>query len=149
MTVIPQARRLGGGGVELRFPYDAGVVDMLKTSIPARHRAWDPALKVWTVDAIYAAMAIRILKTAFPDASIIEGSRPNFGRPEPIRSTDALYRALHLLPSAPPELVEAAYKALTKLNHPDRRPPAERERANEAMVELNQAYGLLRDRASA
>jgi len=43
-----------------------------------------------------------------------------YTRPSPLDDplSDA-YRTLHLLPSAPPEVVQAAHRALVKLHHPD------------------------------
>lgn len=49
------------------------------------------------------------------------------------------YGVLHLLPSAPPELVTVAYRTLAQLHHPDRGGDAA------VMVRLNQAVAILRD----
>jgi len=49
------------------------------------------------------------------------------------------YGVLHLLPSAPPELVTVAYRTLAQLHHPDRGGDAA------TMVQLNQAVAILRD----
>lgn len=48
------------------------------------------------------------------------------------------YTTLHLLPSAPPELVTAAYRALAQLHHPDRGGDTG------AMTQINQAVAMLR-----
>jgi curved DNA-binding protein CbpA len=56
-------------------------------------------------------------------------------------SRDA-YRVLQIDPSALPEVVEAAYRALARLRHPDRNDLSD---AGEAMAELNWAYSTLRD----
>jgi curved DNA-binding protein CbpA len=56
-------------------------------------------------------------------------------------SRDA-YRVLQIDPSALPEVVEAAYRALARLRHPDRNDLSD---ASEAMAELNWAYSTLRD----
>lgn len=45
------------------------------------------------------------------------------------------YTVLHVLPTAPPEVIDAAYRALAKLYHPDRVGGS-----NEKMKELNMAY---------
>jgi curved DNA-binding protein CbpA len=47
------------------------------------------------------------------------------------------YVTLHLLPSAPPEVVKAAYKALAVLNHPDK------GGETEVMQRINDAYRRL------
>lgn len=54
------------------------------------------------------------------------------------------YRILQLHPSAVPELVEAAYRTLARLHHPDRSDDPE---SSAAMAELNWAYATLRDAA--
>jgi len=52
------------------------------------------------------------------------------------------YKVLQIDPSALPEVVEAAYRALARLRHPDRNDWSD---ASEAMTELNWAYSTLRD----
>ena len=55
------------------------------------------------------------------------------------------YAILQVVPTAEPEVVQAAYKALALKYHPDR--DATR-RAAEKMAELNRAYALLRTAAN-
>ncbi len=50
----------------------------------------------------------------------------------------AAYRSLHLLPSAPPELVTAAYRLAAQQHHPDHGGDVAR------MVELNRAVATIR-----
>ena len=50
------------------------------------------------------------------------GGRSSYGRYQQQASTstvEAAFAALHLLPSAPPELVQAAHRTLVKIHHPD------------------------------
>jgi curved DNA-binding protein CbpA len=55
---------------------------------------------------------------AFTDVEIIDvAAGPTFDRGSGTR--DDPYIVLHLRPTAPPELVNAAHKVLAKLNHPD------------------------------
>ena len=56
-------------------------------------------------------------------------------------SRDA-YKILQIDPSALPEVVEAAYRALARLRHPDL---SQRSDASDAMIDLNWAYSTLRD----
>jgi curved DNA-binding protein CbpA len=56
------------------------------------------------------------------------------------RTRDA-YEILQIHPQALPEVVEAAYRALALVHHPDRNS----NRDNGAMAELNWAYGVLHD----
>ena len=51
-----------------------------------------------------------------------------------------LYEILHLHPSAPPEVVQAAYRRLALLYHPDKNPSPE---ATELMARVNAAYAIL------
>jgi DnaJ-class molecular chaperone len=50
----------------------------------------------------------------------------------------AVWDALHLKPTAPPELVQAAYKCLARIHHPDHGGD------NESMRRLNAAYDRVR-----
>jgi len=58
--------------------------------------------------------------------------------------THDAYRVLQIDPSAVPEVIEAAYRALARLHHPDL---SETPDAVDEMTELNWAYGTLRDPA--
>ena len=52
------------------------------------------------------------------------------------------YKVLQIDPSALPEVVEAAFRALARLRHPDL---SDMSDASDAMTELNWAYDTLRD----
>jgi hypothetical protein len=113
----PGARFRYDGEVTLTFPYDKRLVDQLKAQIPSYARSYDDAAKSWTIAPTYAAVAVSLLRASFPDATIEEsGHRPE---PQPIRPSDQSYATLHLLPSAPAALVDAAFRCLAKLHHPD------------------------------
>lgn len=149
MGSLAQATWQHDGSVELRFPYDPAFIESLKASVSSSFRTWDPAEKVWRVRAGYAHAGVTLLRRTFPDAVIIETPGEATSRPDPIRSTDSLYATLHLLPSAPLVVIEAAYKALAREQHPDRLAPSEQTRAHEQMVALNTAFATLRDRGAA
>ena len=55
------------------------------------------------------------------------------------------YKILQVLPNADQEVVRAAFRALAQKFHPDRDPSA---RAARRMIELNQAYAMVRDAQS-
>ena len=57
------------------------------------------------------------------------------------RSIRDAYEVLQVHPSAVPEVVEAAYRALSRLHHPDL---SKQPDAVNAMAELNWAYNMLR-----
>ena len=134
---IPRATFDADGNVEISFPYDARLVEALKAEIPRYARSYDADDKSWTVAAPYAALAIDLLRRRFPDARIERpGARPGTA---PQDGTARPFAVLHLLPSAPPELVEGAYKILAKLSHPDA------GGSDEAMRTLNEARDALKD----
>ncbi len=115
----PRIARLWDGSVRLTFPYAAELVDALKVTVPGYARAYDPVTRAWTVMAAYAHVATGLMRDVFPDVEIVGAATPPpFDRGRP--SSDDPYQVLHLLPSAPPELVTAAHRCLAKMNHPDR-----------------------------
>jgi hypothetical protein len=127
------------------------MIDDLKAAIPYPFRDWNPARKVWTVAPAYADLALEILLHHFPTADV-PGRSGEAGRsrshshvppgPRPLRHRDARYAVLHLLPSAPPELIEGAYRILARLHHPDR------GGSTAAMQEINEAIADLRERSA-
>lgn len=138
MTAI--VRELVNGDVELRTPYNAGFVAALKSMIPWDCRDWDQERKVWSVDAIYANEAIRIVTSWYADVQVIryQASAP----PPPPSSSSDPFRILHLLPSAPGPLIHAAYRTLARLYHPDTGGDTT------TMQRINAAYDRLKDHAS-
>src|SRR5687767_12607072 len=99
--MLPRLVRRSDGGVILTFPYDMWVVDRLKAEVPAWCRTYDPTSRAWTVGPAYARRAEAILRERFGHVDVEDAAPP----PRPIRETDPDYAVLHLLPSAPRELV--------------------------------------------
>lgn len=62
----------------------------------------------------------------------------------PVPETEDLYEVLHLHPAAHPDVIQAAYRRLTLLYHPDRNPSPE---AGGLMAQVNRAYEVLSDPA--
>ncbi|MDI6689543.1 MAG: DnaJ domain-containing protein [Actinomycetota bacterium] len=60
------------------------------------------------------------------------------------RSRD-YYEILEVHPSASPEVIEKAYKALSMKYHPDKQPSEKKRWATRRMQELNEAYRVLSD----
>jgi hypothetical protein len=106
------------GEAVLTFPYRAALVDELKSAIPFRFRSYDPKDKTWMIEIPYVDLAIEILLEHYPNAEVPQRARAS-------DSTEAWtggqedFQVLHLLPTAPSELVDAAYRTLAKLHHPD------------------------------
>ncbi len=108
--------------IAVRFPrYDAWALEELKNQVPASARSYDPQHRVWYIGIGWMQIVTAVLEMAFGPKTI-ENEASAYRRratPEPIRRTDPHYSELHLLPSAPWPVVEATYKALARLHHPD------------------------------
>jgi hypothetical protein len=133
-------RTADGRSWRVTFPYDPDVVAGIKELVPPHSRRYDPADRAWYVARAYGDEIRRLLEAVFLDVEI--GHERSAYTP-PSNSTPATsYTVLHLQPSAPPELVEAAFKCLSKLYHPDRGGDTEKMQA------LNEAVSILRRRVA-
>ena len=106
-----------GSAADVTFAYDAFVVAELKRAVPSPLRTYDPDSRTWTIAGRYVHAVYHVLDQVFGEVDV-EGSRSGAadrGRP----TGGDPYVVLHLLPTAPPELVTAAHRCLAKLNHPD------------------------------
>ena len=139
-------------GVLLTAPYDADLTPImvaeLKRLIPPHARRYLPATREWFVTSAYEDQARVIFRATWPHYEEEEGhgDDPTSQRPRdshPPFAADRHYAALHLLPSAPRELIDSAYRTLVKLNHPDRLPTPEQVRGHARMVAINGAYEAL------
>ena len=109
--------RADGSAADITFPFSAFVVDALKRAVPSPLRTYDPDTRTWTVAARYVSGVYHLLDQVFGEVGV-EGSRSGAadrGRP----TGGDPYVVLHLLSTAPPELVTAAHRCLAKLHHPD------------------------------
>ena len=135
----PRATRTALGDAVLTWPYCPAMLEDLKATIPYRFRNWDRGRKVWTIEPAYADLAIEILLQHFPTAETPRRSRAQAhgqGRP----AGNDHFRVLHLRETAPVELIEASYRVLARLHHPDA------GGSDEAMQAINGAYAALRAR---
>ncbi len=151
----PHATRYAGG-VLLSAPFDPqktpALVADLKRLIPAHDRRYNPATREWFIGRAYAGVGLGLFRRYFPTAEIFDA--PGTAEPPPPPGPEPLagerhFAALHLLPSAPPAVVRAAYHALVKTHHPDTLPEPERDRAHLVMVTINGAYEALRAHGAA
>jgi len=98
-----------GNGYTVRFPYDALLVELLKSRVPSYARTWFSAGKYWTVDSAYAAP----LAAAFTELGCtvvgVETRTPS--------ACDGW--AQHLFRAVGPSRVTAVHRALSKVLHPD------------------------------
>jgi len=139
--------RLRGVRCELRFQladtleFREALAD-LKAWIPPSARNWYPDERVWRVsDSHLAEVRDWCFRWFKADELLIEEERPRPPRPAPAPVADP-YSVLHLLPTAPPELVKAAYRVMSQLCHPD----AGGDHA--AMVRINLAFERLQELAA-
>ncbi len=106
-----------GSAADVTFPYSAFVVAELKRAVPAPLRTYDPDSKTWTVAGRYVSAVYHVLAQVFGEVDV-EGSRT--GSADRRRPTGGdPYQVLHLLPSAPDEVVTVVYRTLARLHHPD------------------------------
>jgi len=124
-----------GSAADVRFPFDAFVVGELKRAVPSPLRTYDPDSKTWTVAARYVGDIYHILDQAFGGVDI-EGSRTGTSDHRQRAGGDP-YQVLHLLPSAPDEVVTVVYRTLARLTHPDVGGD------HDAMLALNEAYDAI------
>lgn len=111
-----------------RFKANRRFTDWLKVGLkPASYRRWDG--KVWRVHMSQLPLTVSMGRRYFHHVDysalpawvqmlIAEGTK-NATRVPPMRLGATPYDTLHLLPSAPWEVVKAAYKALAIIHHPD------------------------------
>jgi hypothetical protein len=101
----------------VRSSYHPALVDALKEAIPHTYREWDGAVRVWRIDPDWGDLALQALTDI--GVSIVD-KRPAVPSPTPVAAAlqEACQR-LYILPEAPVEVAEAAYKALARLHHPD------------------------------
>jgi hypothetical protein len=143
---------LDTGAIEIRTPYHAEFVDALKLGIPSFFRSWNPDDKVWIVKSTYADQAIAIARLWFSPVEVFGKPRSsgneyrsshNATPPPPPRSgSDDPFRTLYLINTAPPEVITASYRALSRKHHPDLGGDTA------TMQRINAAYDQLKDRLS-
>jgi hypothetical protein len=102
-------------------------IEALKNSIAPYHREYDGGTRQWLIsgdgdsaDCLYSwldEMEVRFNAEAIWN----EEKKQSYTRPHKQAETSPvdLFATLHLLPTAPPELIKAAYRTLASLTHPD------------------------------
>ncbi len=116
----------------IQFDYDPDFIEALKDKIPGRSRRWLPEKKWWV---FREEVMDQVLALAY-----IHVGRVVHVEPDEEEAPVEAYAELHLLPTAPPAVVAAAYKALAKLAHPDKGGDKVK------MQRINQAYAQLTHR---
>ncbi len=141
--------------MRLRATYDPNFIAALKAGVVDRQ--WDANTKEWVIDLREYKTALQIIRRFYGKDAVFEQNKPPEQRKSRPRqrtklppsfigvATDKDYAVLHLLPSAPPELVKAAYRTLSKLYHPD---SSRLPDADERMKNLNRAYEAIKKKPS-
>ena len=149
MTTILISRVTSGFSLTFRGGNFSLCVSTLKSFIPAELRGYTPATRQWFIDEDATTQMRRWLSYAetMIGARIewiggatyedYEAECPPPYTPPPRPKPVDPYKTLHLLPSAPPEVVKAAYKALAMKLHPDHGGDTD------AMQRINDAYRRL------
>lgn len=140
---------LASGDAALSFRYVAEAITAIKDEIPSSFRCWNAERRLWTVEAPYIDVALAILRRFFSPVTVIDERQqqaPPPPPPPPRTPPMGPHAVLHLLPSAPPALIDAAWKCLAKLEHPDLRPVSEKAQATRRMQAINTAYDQLRQK---
>lgn len=152
-NLSPCIHRYPGGSMAFHFgkwtTLHPDAIAAFKDAVPAHSRTYNPQSKIWTVNAVWATHAAHVFRQFFPSAPTLgarseQGSYRTTPPPREPLAKDRHFAALCLLPTAPKEVVNAAYKALVKLAHPDLLPLAEHPHANAKMAEINNAIEALR-----
>jgi hypothetical protein len=149
MTTIFIARTFSGFHIKLKSDNPDAFrlcIDTLKSAIAPDMRSYNPATREWFVDEDATGRMRRWLDycraNLYAEVEWLDGETDadperEWTPPPPKPKAVDPYVTLHLLPSAPPEVVKAAYRALAVLNHPDKGGDEEQ------MKRLNDAYGRL------
>jgi hypothetical protein len=102
--------RFCDGAYRVRFSYDPDLVELLKTTVPAWARSWDPGAKEWAVRVEFG----RTLASAIGAAG-----HQAVGLKEPRAGVDGAGWGDVLLDAVGPTRHQPVFRALTKILHPD------------------------------
>ena len=106
--------RTPDGGINLKFPYIAELVEDLKSAIPGWGRQYDPYTKQWYVLPSFVDVAEEIFYFYFPRKHNFSHSPPDL-----FATLPDWCKTLYILPNAPGVVIDAVYRALSKIYHPD------------------------------
>ncbi len=109
-----------------------GLREDILTIQPRSHRRWYPEHKCWLIHEAHLQQLVDMLR----EREIEVYSPDLLGQSQ---SYDSRYAALYLLPDAPWEVVQAVYRVLARLYHPDTGGSTQR------MVEINAAYAEIKN----
>ena len=149
MTTIYIARTYSGFHIKLKSDNPDAFrlcIDTLKSAIAPDMRSYNPATREWFVDEDATGRMRRWLdycranlyaEVEWLDGEAYADPEAEWTPPPPKPKAVDPYVTLHLLPSAPPELIRAAFKCLAQIHHPDK------GGETEVMQRINDAYKQL------
>ena len=149
MTTIYIARTYSGFHIKLKSDNPDAFrlcIDTLKSAIAPDMRSYNPATREWFVDEDATGRMRRWLdycranlyaEVEWLDGEAYADPEAEWTPPPPKPKAVDPYVTLHLLPSAPPELIRAAFKCLAQIHHPDK------GGETEVMQRINDAYRRL------
>ena len=126
--------------IEARIPYNAELIADLKVVIPSHARRWNPASKVWEIGRSWEEDLRDLLHQYNIDVRG-EGETPP---PRSAPAGDDAWAVLWLRPDAPLAVVDAVYRCLCKLHHPDLKAEGEKTIATVQMARINRAVEKIR-----
>jgi len=101
----------------LKSPYNPDLVTALKDAIPYHYREFDRPAKTWRIDPEWGEVLIAALEAI--GIAVVDKRPATAPTPTVAQALAEACRRLTILPEAPVEVAEAAYKAWAKLCHPD------------------------------
>ena len=127
--------------VEIRCdtPYNPAFVEDLKRTLRFPDRKWDADDKIWIIALRHEQTIITLCRKHYGDVQIVRPKRASASTQSRPASTavQTPYDVLHVKPTAPVEVIGAAYRALARKYHPDISGSPD---AHQRMLELNSAY---------
>jgi len=121
--------------IQAKTPYVKAFVTAMKDKIPKDYRYWDNDDKVWVVNYSYEVELLALCSAYFDD--VVQYGQKRYSNTTVATTSPPEYETLFLLPTAPKEVVLAAYRVLSKLYHPD---VSKLPDANEKMKKVNIAF---------
>lgn len=118
--------------IRIRTPFVVEFVGQFKKRIPAGHRRWDPDDRMWIISYTYEGQAVELCKKFY---GRIERYRH---KPQSGSKPPEAYRTLHLLPTAPQQLIYVAYKTLKKLEESGKNNPEKLHKLKEAYDKITE-----------
>jgi hypothetical protein len=109
------------GAYRMVTPYNAVFVDLLKTTIPASDRLWDPAAKMWTITERCLPGVRELVTKLFrqPPTVITKEQAQTASQPKSVMSSPLDSVIVEFFRLLPFEAAQRAYRHAATVLHPD------------------------------